>query len=236
MYDKKTAKATSSFKVVAKETGEPGPVIPEKKCHVSCNDNNACTNDYCDEDTNYECKYDMLVPCCGNGICESDENFENCLADCKAPAGQEESIFDGKSIWERINITAELARRDKDKALQYCKEIEQSMFRYGCLGKVAISSNDDNVCVSVEDDSYRDSCYRDFATTSRNSAVCEKIVADQKRDNCYLNFVAQKDSALNDYTVCDKITNKYLKQSCDSLKKMSEISIPDTDTTNVQPP
>jgi hypothetical protein len=56
-----------------------------KACPRSCDDQNFCTEDYCSELTNYECKHITIKPCCGNSICESQENFENCLADCPMP-------------------------------------------------------------------------------------------------------------------------------------------------------
>ena len=38
-----------------------------------------------------------------------------------------------------------------------------------------------------------------------------------------MNFVIDK----KDYTVCDKVTNQYLRQSCESLKQLSQLNITD---------
>ena len=231
-YDKKTAKATSSFRVIKKkevkpeekpEPEIPKPEIPKpekpiEKCPVSCNDGDECTNDYCNEQTNYECRHDKIYPCCGNEICEDNEDYENCLADCKMPEGKEESIFEDKPIWERIEMIKDIAKSDKEKALGYCKEIEQTGYRYDCFNNVAVSSNDDSICINIEDQSYKDSCYKEFATTNKNSDICAKIIKDSKRDQCYMDFATK-----GDYTICDKLINKYLKQSCESLKKLSEV-------------
>lgn len=47
-----------------------------------CNDDNICT----DDSFNYrkqECNNEMIIPCCGNGICdEGAETFSNCVSDC----------------------------------------------------------------------------------------------------------------------------------------------------------
>lgn len=229
-YNDKIAKATASFKIVKKkeikpeEISEPEIIEPEKpieKCPISCDDNNECTNDYCNEQTNYQCRHDKIFPCCGNEICEENENYENCLADCAIPEEKEEDIFADKPIWEKIEMIKDIAKSNKEKALQYCKEIEQTTYRYDCFTAIAISSNDDSLCLNIEDQSYKDSCYKEFATENRNSDVCSKIIKDSKRDQCYMDFATK-----GDYTVCDKLVNKYLKQSCDSLKKLSEVKVP----------
>ena len=114
-YSGGSAKATSRFSIIngsgngGGNDDEPGgpilppvppinPPPPSKSCPFSCEDSNACTTDYCDESTNYICRHDKSYQCCGNGICESNETYNSCLADCEAPAGQEESMFEGKTI------------------------------------------------------------------------------------------------------------------------------------------
>jgi hypothetical protein len=52
-------------------------------CPVSCDDKNACTNDSCSVDTNFDCAHAAVSPCCGNGICENSEDAANeCDDDC----------------------------------------------------------------------------------------------------------------------------------------------------------
>lgn len=235
-YGGKSAKATSSFRIVKKgeiPTEEPKeepeeepvretmPEITRGMCPISCSDGDSCTRDYCNEGTNYECRHDKMFPCCGNGVCESSENYNNCLADCEAPADQGEGIFEGKTIWEKVEMIADIAKRDKEGALRYCEGIEQTNFRYDCFTKVAASSKDDGVCEKIEDEAYKDYCYRNFANENRNSEVCAKVIKESKRDQCYMDFATK-----GDYSVCDKLVNKYLRQSCESLKRLSEVEIP----------
>jgi len=59
-----------------------GSCLTAKECPISCDDNNPCTRDYCSAATNYECKHEPIVPCCGNGVCEMGESCETCEKDC----------------------------------------------------------------------------------------------------------------------------------------------------------
>ena len=59
-------------------TGSPtGPQCPE-----SCDDGNKCTQDVCNEQTDFECRTVPISPCCGNGVCEQDETPAACASDC----------------------------------------------------------------------------------------------------------------------------------------------------------
>ncbi len=46
--------------------------IPSKAC-PSCDDDNRCTFDYCNEFTNSECRHKDVSPCYNDGVCEDDE-------------------------------------------------------------------------------------------------------------------------------------------------------------------
>jgi hypothetical protein len=225
LYKDKSAKASGSFKVLESLPTSPTPVTPtpisptpttpQEQCPVSCDDNNKCTNDYCSANTNFVCNHDKITPCCGNGICEDNEE---CAADCET--GGTQTDFGDKPVWEVIDIIGEMASRDKNGAVEECKGISQLSFRYDCWGKVAIASNDNTVCDNIADESYKDTCEKDFATTLRNSEVCAEVVKESKRDQCYMDFATK-----GDYTVCDMIVNKYYQLSCESLRKLSEVEI-----------
>jgi len=56
--------------------------INEKVC-PDCDDGDNCTNDYCSKETNYECVHKPITPCCGNHVCEKEEDEANiCPEDC----------------------------------------------------------------------------------------------------------------------------------------------------------
>jgi len=58
--------------------------MDEAGCPVSCDDGDPCTNDTCSASTDFKCVRETLYPCCGNGVCETDENVNNiCPEDCE---------------------------------------------------------------------------------------------------------------------------------------------------------
>ena len=71
-------------------------------------------------------------------------------------------------------------------------------------------------CGSQEDEKYKDSCYTVVSEASKSSKYCDTIISNTKRDSCYTTA-----ALIGDYSVCEKITNKYLKQSCQSLAEAS---------------
>jgi len=69
---------TGAVVAIPTEVVEPGETCPN-----SCDDQDNCTKDYCNENTSHECAHERIVPCCGNSICEVDESCGSCLDDCR---------------------------------------------------------------------------------------------------------------------------------------------------------
>ncbi len=61
-----------------------GCTLIRPTCPETCDDGNPCTNDYCSNETNFQCKHDDVTPCCGDGICNESfgENYQECSEDC----------------------------------------------------------------------------------------------------------------------------------------------------------
>lgn len=55
-------------------------------------------------------------------------------------------------------------------------------------------------------------CYKKLAITHNESEYCEEITSTGLRDNCYIVF-----AFAGDFTICDKIVNKYHQLNCRSL-------------------
>lgn len=58
--------------------------MDEAGCPESCDDLNACTNESCSGTTDFKCEYSTIFPCCGNDVCENNEDKNNiCPEDCE---------------------------------------------------------------------------------------------------------------------------------------------------------
>lgn len=63
-----------------------------------------------------------------------------------------------------------------------------------------------------------DICFSEVAITSGKSIICENIQSSDSKDTCYMEFALK-----GDYIVCSNVKNKYLSQSCNSLKRSSTL-------------
>jgi hypothetical protein len=63
----------------------------------NCDDENNCTEDLFDYDKQ-RCVNGEIVPCCGNGVCEPGETYEECAADCVKTGYLKESEVWGGTI------------------------------------------------------------------------------------------------------------------------------------------
>ncbi len=76
------------------------------QCPASCDDDDRCTEDYCSNSTGFACTHDTIVPCCGNNICEENENHSSCAADCpECTAGKCEKAEFDHDKQKCINVT-----------------------------------------------------------------------------------------------------------------------------------
>jgi hypothetical protein len=239
-YHGKIATATDIFNVI-KETIEPScfdgiqnsdeqgidcggsckPCEEEKRCPKTCNDFNICTRDYCNKESNYICVNEPIKPCCGNNVCEPGEGPLICAQDCKEEITKtpEEEIFKGMSIFEKLDKIKEISKIDPELAGKYCSAIVQRLYKYDCYSNLAETTGLVSNCDLIEKQRTREECYSIVAIKVNDSSICEDIVTDSRKDNCYMNFVIE-----GDYSICHKIINDYLRQSCEALDIMSKIN------------
>lgn len=69
-------------------------------------------------------------------------------------------------------------------------------------------------CRTSDGQAQRDECISQVADETDDMTICSSIIIPSKKDSCYLSFALE-----GDYTVCDKITNVYLMNSCFSLER-----------------
>ena len=170
---------------------------------LDCNDNNPCTDDKT-EDT--VCVHNPIIPCCGNGICEEKES---CAVDCKEVSH------------ETLDEIKEIAKSNPVEALQKCNQVDVPDLKDTCIKNIGEVQNDKDYCGKIESQKIKDQCYSSIAKSSNDSSICEVISNDGIRDSCYSYFFVPPNK---DYTVCLKLTNKDLQQSCDRLRQLFELS------------
>ncbi len=223
-YDDKKAVATLPIKIVTfakKETCFDGIKNQDedgidcggicKQCEeqiAECNDNNPCTDDALE---NEECINNPIAPCCGNNICEEQE--ESCIADCKKA---EYPAFSSGTLDE----IKELAKVNPSKALQQCNSLEVPEQKDECIANIGEVQRNKNYCAQIINARTKDLCFLNIAKIINDNSLCEEVSIDSRKDSCYMTFVLDN----KDYSVCDKITNKHLRQSCESLKQLNELN------------
>jgi len=75
---------------------------PQKECEVKedCPDRACFTKDCID----YTCSYSQIVPCCGNGKCETGETYKECAEDCV-----KSGVLNKDEVWGgTIHVTGDI--------------------------------------------------------------------------------------------------------------------------------
>ena len=68
-----------------------------------------------------------------------------------------------------------------------------------------------------QDPENADQCYKDVAKIADNKKYCELIQDSKYKDACLMHFAYN-----GDYTVCSELQNKFMKNSCISLKNLAK--------------
>ncbi|MBW3019301.1 hypothetical protein KY329_03910 [Candidatus Woesearchaeota archaeon] len=68
-----------------------------------------------------------------------------------------------------------------------------------------------------EDPANADQCYKEVAKIADDKKYCDYIQESKWKDACLMNFAYD-----GDYTVCEQLQNKYMKNSCNSLKNLAK--------------
>lgn len=168
-----------------------------------CDDNNPCTIDYSDKDG---CIHQQSIPCCGNSICESEENTESCDIDCI-------DIEKPLSRDEIIKIVNDALPEFPAKAITYCKQLVFVSDRDACYENIAGSTKESRFCLSIDSTNRKDTCFLQIANYTQQSALCGSIITNSIKDSCYVQFIVQ-----GDYSLCNSLSDDYLKKSCDLLR------------------
>lgn len=117
----------------------------------------------------------------------------------------------GKNCIETTKDFIEKSMKEKDKKSEERKKAISKDIRDMALC----------YCEEIEDKLKRDECYSEVAWIFFDPEICECIESDNRRDSCYCIFLIREKQ---DFSVCEKITNPYLKKSCLELRRLHTIS------------
>lgn len=123
-------------------------------------------------------------------------------------------------LFDDLEEIKQLAVNDHFSAARKCPTLQFQLSIDKCYSIVAKESGNSRYCENIEDDRTKDGCYSDVALKLFDSSMCDSIEMDNRRDNCYMSFVT---GDKKDYTVCDKVINEYLKESCIYLREFSNV-------------
>jgi len=125
------------------------------------------------------------------------------------------------SSYEALEEVKQLAKQNPKEAAVYCPQFRFQTSKDVCYEYVGEESTDTKYCEMIQDERTKDICYANVARKKFMPKLCENIKKDNRRDSCYMSFVIEDK---RDFSVCDKVVNEYLKQSCNSLKQLNEIN------------
>ncbi len=87
------------------------------------------------------------------------------------------------------------------------------------IERAALLASDDlekaaQLCRTLEEFDDKNACFDRIAHVVQKSSVCDLVEGDLQ-SACYMDFAMK-----GDYSVCEKITNKYLRDACDNLEQL----------------
>lgn len=213
-----------------------GPCKPcLRQCPIFYDDDDPCTVDICNSETDFKPIHEDIVPCCGNRMCEYTEDEGDCPEDCIRESGYDpisdtpdsatgniEILESDMPLIDQIELIKQNANQDLQKALDSCGAIVFPYYKDQCFYSVAAEVQRRDVCEQVNEERTRDKCFTRISKTTDDSDLCSDIESDLRRDSCYMGFALK-----GDYSVCDKIKDSYYLQSCRQLQEIS-LKSPDT--------
>jgi len=153
---------------------------------------------------------------CIDGIQNQDETGIDCGGICNPCAIQKPSCYDGIKNQNEENIDCGGVCNTCNNPITV-PDNEEILAKVKALGNI----NEDEskrLCTEVDDTKLKDDCRLELAQIFEKNEYCDDITREALGNVCYMHFVQ-----LGDYSVCEKITDVYIRKSCESLKQIQVI-------------
>jgi hypothetical protein len=151
--------------------------IPAHQCPASCDDKAACTQDFCSKETGYKCSHSAVLNCCPNEICEMEEKYETCAADCPNCDDNNECTKDSYDYHQQKCVNAPLL--DKICCGNGVCETQET---YANCSRDCPDCDDDNDCTKDSYDYHQRKCLNEIIVPCCGNGVCDKDAEASK--NC----------------------------------------------------
>jgi hypothetical protein len=152
------------------------PITQAKSCKLDsqCDDNNPCTQDQCVSDI---CIFSDVLQCCGNFICEANEDESVCSVDCKSQIS-----INSTSDQDLIQRALAKAKSNPSLASQFCSFIKDIYNKDVCYSQIALNSSRSQFCSQIQNQDSKDNCY--LSLTTKTNQLCDKIQDLIKKETC----------------------------------------------------
>lgn len=146
-------------------------------CKEPCVDANPCIKGEC---VSGFCKFEPIIPCCGNSKCEAGED-SSCGVDCETNRASKDSV---------ISSAQSVAKSDISKAVLLCNSLIEDVFVDNCILTILANSNTAAICNSIRSINSRDDCYMRFALKN-DFFGCDRITDRYMANSCVYLSQAQ---------------------------------------------
>lgn len=143
--------------------------IPTHKCPESCDDKDICTEDFCSKETNYKCSRSIIQNCCGNEICETEESYEICPADCPNCDDSNKCTKDSYDYHEQKCLNTPILT-----VICCGNTICETGETYGSCPRDCPNCDDDNKCTKDSYDYHQQKCLNEILIPCCGNGICDK--------------------------------------------------------------
>ena len=184
-----------------------GPCDPCRTCPTNCDDQDICTEDFCNEQTDFKCRHTILDSCRysnSNNQNPSEQNTQN------NQQGQQ-----GQSPYDATQQSTNSQQKTQQEQATTLKTVRSELYNLILTDPVAAGQTCNKITETLE----KDTCFKTVAELSNSSNFCNYVERPLTKDTCYMKFVMKN----NEFQHCTIINDDYLKDSCETLKKLKEM-------------